>query len=351
MKEIEILEDEKIENGDQTIQLPGNFIVVGNVEVDDVKIYIKQDVYKEIEKFSKIDTSRERGGILIGDYAEINNKKNVIISAFIEAKYTDASASTLTFTHETWNYIHEEQKRLYSEKKILGWQHTHPSYGIFLSNYDIFIQENFFNLPWQIAYVVDPIAGTRGFFQWRNGKVEKIDGFYIYDDIGKKIDIKQVQKSKKSIEKVKLFSVIMTFLTVILFVSTLYFGIEKFNISKELNGLVLANAKIAAEKDELASKLQQSNELVQKEQQRNESVQKADASAAKKSDKVAQSESNSDGIITMKAYIIQNGDTLNSICANNNIDYTKNKSKILKMNGITNEDMIYSGQTLYLPLN
>ncbi|OQB15783.1 MAG: Mov34/MPN/PAD-1 family protein [Firmicutes bacterium ADurb.Bin193] len=138
--------------------------MVGAVNIDDVKIYIKQDVYLKIEKFSKEDTSRERGGILIGDYFENNKKKNIIISAFIEAKYTDASASTLTFTHETWDYIHSEQKKLYPDKKIIGWQHTHPSYGIFLSNYDLFIHENFFNLPWQIAYVIDPIADKRGFF-------------------------------------------------------------------------------------------------------------------------------------------------------------------------------------------
>lgn len=210
MKEIEILEDEKINECDKTIKLPVNFIVVGEIDVNDIKIYIKQGVYKEIEKFSKEDTSHERGAILIGDYAEINSKKHVIISDFIEAKYTDASASTLTFTHETWNYIHKKHEELYPEKKILGWQHTHPSYGIFLSNYDIFIQKNFFNLPWQVAYVVDPIAGTRGFFQWKNDKVEKISGFYIFDDIENKIDIKQVKSYEKK-EKFKLCSIIMIF--------------------------------------------------------------------------------------------------------------------------------------------
>ncbi|MGN2339101.1 hypothetical protein ACTFIN_13420 [Clostridium cagae] len=119
MKEIEILEDEKINKCNKIINLPVNFVVVGEIDVNDIKIYIKQNVYKEIEKLSKEDTSHERGGILIGDYAEINNKKNVIISGFIEARYTDASASTLTFTHETWNYIHKEHERLYSEKKNL----------------------------------------------------------------------------------------------------------------------------------------------------------------------------------------------------------------------------------------
>ena len=64
----------------------------------------------------------------------------------------------------------------------MGWQHTHPGYGVFLSGYDLFIQKNFFNLPFQVAYVIDPIENTRGFFQWKNEKIKKLGGYYIYDD-------------------------------------------------------------------------------------------------------------------------------------------------------------------------
>ena len=122
---------------------------------------------------------------------------NVIISSYVEAKYTDASASTLTFTHETWDYVHAEHERLYPNQKIVGWQHTHPNYGVFLSNYDLFIQENFFNMPFQVAYVIDPIQNIRGFFQWKNGKIEKLKGYYIYDDVGKPIKIEQTKVVKK----------------------------------------------------------------------------------------------------------------------------------------------------------
>lgn len=348
MKEIEILEEEEINNSKEAIRLPANFIIVGEADVNDVKIYIKQDVYKEIEKFSKIDTTRERGGILIGDYAEINNKKNVIISAFIEAKYTDASASTLTFTHESWNYIHSEQEKLYPDKKILGWQHTHPSYGIFLSNYDIFIQENFFNLPWQIAYVVDPIAVTRGFFQWRNDKVEKTSGFYIFDDIGKKIEIKQAKTTNKKV-KVNLLSIVMIFLTIVLFIFTISFGIEKSNITKQLDDLASNNIKITEENSELTQELQQSKEETQNEQS-NESAQKTKQND-NSSNTATQSGENPAGTVTFKVYTIRDGDTLNKICEENNLDYSKNKALILKINGIIDEDKIYSGQTLYLPLN
>ncbi|MFT8350397.1 LysM peptidoglycan-binding domain-containing protein [Clostridium saccharoperbutylacetonicum] len=339
MKEIEIVEDEKINASNETIKLPDNFITIGEIEVNDVKIYIKQDVYNEIEKFSKIDTTHERGGILIGDYAEVNNKKNVIISDFIEAKYTDATASTLTFTHETWNYIHNEHENLYPDKKILGWQHTHPSYGIFLSNYDIFIQENFFNLPWQIAYVVDPIAGTRGFFQWKNDKVEKTNGFYIFDDIGKKLEIK-LDKSNKSKGKLSLFSLVTFFILASVLIFTIFGGIEKINYEEKQNELLVVNNQLTTEKDELTKKLQESNELIEKLQQA-ENTPKEN----KKTEEVDKD------ILKLKPYTIEAGDTLNEICKKHNLDYVKNKDLVLKINGITNEDKIYVGEKLYLPLS
>jgi len=186
---IDIIESEKEVGESSDISLPVNFVAVGEVERESVQVYIKQDVYKRIEKFAKEEMSKEVGSILIGDFVEGKNRKTVVISDYIEAKYTDASASTLTFTHETWNYVYKEKDKNYPDKKIVGWQHTHPGYGIFLSNYDIFIQENFFNLPWQVAYVVDPIANTRGFFEWKEKKVAKLTGFYVYDEVGRTIKI------------------------------------------------------------------------------------------------------------------------------------------------------------------
>lgn len=352
MKDIEILEDEKTNDSNETIKLPANFIIIGEADVNDVKIYIKQDVYKEIEKFSKADTTRECGGVLIGDYAEVNNKKNVIISAFIEAKYTDASASTLTFTHETWNYIHNEQENLYPDKKILGWQHTHPNYGIFLSNYDIFIQENFFNLPWQIAYVVDPIAGTRGFFQWKNDKIEETSGFYLYDDVDEKIKVKQSRSSKK----INLFSMIMPCLVIVLCALTLYLSAERFNINEKINELINTNTEIAKEKEELSEKLQERDNLVEQLKQNDNSSKTASSDNAAEDTTTTTNagqpnSADTDNVVKMKKYIIQNGDTLNTICENNNINYLKYKAKILKINGIENENKIIAGEILYWPLD
>ncbi len=168
--------------------LPQNILLVGERVEENKNIYIFQKVYKEIHKFTKNKTTNESGGMLIGYTIEEFGKTNIIINGFVEAKYCEATPTTLKFTHETWEYVHGEIEKKFPDQKIVGWIHTHPDFGIFLSEYDKFIQENFFREDYQIAYVVDPIQKIEGFYFWINEKLEKCKGFYKFDEMGVQID-------------------------------------------------------------------------------------------------------------------------------------------------------------------
>ena len=147
----------------------------------DVEVYVRKETYEALERYAAADTSKERGSILLGQYSAENGKMRVVISDYVEARYAEESASTLTFTHKTWDYVHRIREEKFPQEKIVGWQHTHPGFGVFLSAYDMFIQENFFDLPFQVAYVIDPVRHTQGFFRWKGKKVEELDGFFIYE--------------------------------------------------------------------------------------------------------------------------------------------------------------------------
>lgn len=137
-------------------------------------IWIDPEVEKQIHAFAKTDTSKELGGMLLGELATDSVTPLVRILAAIEARHTEATQTSIKFTHEAWNDINEIKDSKYPNLRIVGWFHTHPGFGVFLSRWDMFIQENFFNLPWQVAYVVDPLGKTSGFFRWENGKVTQV---------------------------------------------------------------------------------------------------------------------------------------------------------------------------------
>lgn len=114
---------------------------------------------------------REIGGVLIGDHEETPVGHIVRVFATIRAEYTEAAHTHVTFTHQTWEHVHAELERRYPGKTIVGWYHSHPGLGLFLSGMDRFICNNFFNLPWHLAMVVDPVAGNDVIFGRRDGEL------------------------------------------------------------------------------------------------------------------------------------------------------------------------------------
>lgn len=374
--EIDIISDNT--SNSTPIQLPLNFLNIGEIENDDVKVYIHQDVYKEMEKYASSDTAHELGTIMIGEYSEDMGKMHVVISDFIYAKYTDASASTLTFTHETWDYVHKEHDEKYPNKKIVGWQHTHPGYGIFLSNYDMFIQENFFNLQFQVAYVIDSVQHLRGFFQWKNGKVEKLKGFYIYDDVGKNIKIDVPKKINKDNDEKKAdaFAIGKSQKIIQIGMAAVMLGLIIFSLSisrkytnqvekqRELEReIAYQNQMLSDQASEIDSiKLSMNDkqeetvpsteELMESTTEETTSVEEGIIDDAENTTESTTQESTieENGGVYFKSYIVEPGDSLLAICNKQGIDYSSTYRIILSLNGIEDANAIYVGQTILLPV-
>ena len=118
-------------------------------------------ILDEIEEHAYSNLQAEVGGMFVGEVAGDTTR----ISGAIPALTASAEQISLTFTHEVWDEILKQVHENYPGQQIVGWYHTHPSFGLFLSQYDSFIQENFFSSPGQLALVIDPIAGDFAWFE------------------------------------------------------------------------------------------------------------------------------------------------------------------------------------------
>ena len=216
--------------------LPQNILPIGERVEENKNIYISQPVYKEIHKFTQNKTTNESGGMLIGNVIEEFGKTNIIVNGFIEAKFCEATPTTLKFTHETWEFVHKEMDKKFPGQKIVGWIHTHPNFGIFLSEYDKFIQENFFKEDYQIAYVVDPIQDIEGFYFWINGKIERCKGCYKFDKMGAKIESDVEPKNDRDEETGSLFNLKNIIITALV-LCVLFLTFSNISQNKEINNL------------------------------------------------------------------------------------------------------------------
>src|SRR5204863_8261190 len=134
----------------------------------------------KIHQHGESSLDAEICGVLVGNVYRDLWGLFLLVEACIAGDRAEGKATQVTFKADTWTHIHEVMEREHPHQKIVGWYHTHPGFGIFLSGMDLFIQDNFFNLPWQVAFVYDPIGKDEGVFIWRHGKPER-EPFLIQD--------------------------------------------------------------------------------------------------------------------------------------------------------------------------
>ncbi|HEX8121740.1 MAG TPA: Mov34/MPN/PAD-1 family protein [Solirubrobacteraceae bacterium] len=111
---------------------------------------------------------REVGGVLVGHRQP---GEPALIRSSVPALEAEGDLTRLTFTHEAWARVHEIMEAEHPHEEIVGWYHSHPGHGIFLSDHDEFIHRNFFADESSIAYVVDPQQGLEGIFGWHDGEL------------------------------------------------------------------------------------------------------------------------------------------------------------------------------------
>ncbi len=149
---------------------------VGFVAERCLPIFIHEPVLDRVLEYSDQSADREVGGFLLGShFRDPSDGEFIEISDYLPASSVTSQYRWLTFTHDTWSRLHQHIDQQSGKdphhQRLVGWHHTHPGFGIFLSRHDQFIHRNFFNLPWQVALVVDPRRQELGFFQWQDQQI------------------------------------------------------------------------------------------------------------------------------------------------------------------------------------
>lgn len=169
----------------------------GEPSESDLPIFIDLNAHAEMDRHAASDTSVELGGVLLGRACcDERDQPFVVVNDCIRAEHYESTKGSFKFTHETWAAITRERERAAPDLAIVGWYHTHPGWGVFLSGMDLFICENFFNQPLDVAYVIDPCRHQRGMFQWtdaaspdNNRSVQPTAGYYLFTSRFRKTEL------------------------------------------------------------------------------------------------------------------------------------------------------------------
>ncbi len=150
---------------------------------ENFRIFFAPEIHQRMAAHAAEKLSLEICGVLVGHWHRDAEGPFVLVNESIRCDKAVSNAGDVTFTHEAWNEVHQQMDAKFTDRDIVGWYHSHPNFGIFLSDRDMFIEDHFFNGPGQIAYVVDPVNGVEGVFAWRDGKAKLCPHFWVGDEI------------------------------------------------------------------------------------------------------------------------------------------------------------------------
>jgi proteasome lid subunit RPN8/RPN11 len=139
---------------------------------DRYQVYIKKNALESLKKHLSSNTKVEQGGILLGHaYQDSSSEKIYVeITAAIAAPATIGSGAHLEFTPSSWIGIMDYAKAKHTQENIVGWYHSHPNIGVFMSGTDMRTQRAFFNHPWCLSIVYDPVREDIGYFLGKDAK-------------------------------------------------------------------------------------------------------------------------------------------------------------------------------------
>lgn len=147
------------------------------------RIVLEKDAHDAVAAHGATDRESELCGVLVGDLYQDADGPFLLITDIVRARDARQESTQVTFTHSAWEHINKEMDDKHADKRIVGWYHMHPGFGVFLSEVDLFAHKNFFNAPWQVSLVMDQKARKVGLFYWQNEEVVRARRYWIGKDV------------------------------------------------------------------------------------------------------------------------------------------------------------------------
>lgn len=144
------------------------------------RVTIEGEVLRQIRQHARSNSKTEVCGVLIGEEAG----NGMSITARIPGLNAAQAGTYVTFTQDTWEHIYKIKDKEFPDERIVGWYHSHPGFGVFLSDHDTFIHKNFFSSAMQVAWVYDPHSDEEGCFGWAGERLERLSEIHVKDDKG-----------------------------------------------------------------------------------------------------------------------------------------------------------------------
>lgn len=137
-----------------------------------VAVLIAEDTLDGLRRTLGGDVKREQLCLLSGRPWRVDEGECLVsvVTGFLHVREAEASATHVGMHASDWPPLLPALPQSDGER-LVGWAHSHPGFGAFLSETDLRTQARWFAQPWSVALVFDPVRDELLCFGGAEGKV------------------------------------------------------------------------------------------------------------------------------------------------------------------------------------
>lgn len=128
----------------------------------------------------------ERGGLLVGRPYADDNGPFIVIEGVIpadDAGDEPKGSPDDDRARHRWEALEELMRSRFPSEAVVGWFVVRSGQGVHLSADHRFTARRFFPEWWQLTYIIDPVRERQALFSWRDGRLQALPGFWVWDDV------------------------------------------------------------------------------------------------------------------------------------------------------------------------
>lgn len=187
--------------------LPKNIRQIGR-PVGHTKVYIEDYVITFLNSLAMDKNTYVRGAILFGKKEVIDENTVIYIKGAIEGQNLELDLDETVFDDEVWREIYQQKDRLFPGLDVIGWALLRMGFSVRLN--DKIKKTHFENFPGEgkILYMMDNLEQEDAFYVYYGQDLIRQSGYYIYYDKNPMMQ-EYLEERKESMRESELYEKMM----------------------------------------------------------------------------------------------------------------------------------------------
>lgn len=169
----------RAQGNEQFFHIPKNIRQIGLIS-EEHKIYIEDYAYTFLGRIASEQPMKGKLAVLLGQSNWAEGVSYIFVRCALQVQAEDISPEHLPFTEDVWTKINEQIEEFFQGQEIVGWFFSAPQISMEVTDVIYRTHMNSFAGNDKVLLLMEPQEKEEAFFRYENGHMDRQMGYYIY---------------------------------------------------------------------------------------------------------------------------------------------------------------------------